>query len=133
MSDFEDYPSFSSFRPLLSIWDQYVQIETEVNDLLDNGNMIFFFKINNDLFGGPEDSRLLFAKLKADDDDEDPAELLPPNWKDEVQFLGMDLIKALTGEKAEKLFGLKDLANLKVISRDAAADELITHKKKKKK
>lgn len=133
MSDKYTSPAFSKFRHLMDLWDKSLAIleaEKSVNDVLDRNGLILFFKRGDDLFGAPEESRLIFAKLKSDDDD-DP---MNPNFRDEARFMAINLLKAMHGgeeESVESVFGLKDLPKLKVCDRDDVVDLILKHKPKK--
>jgi len=100
-------------------------MESEVDDVLDKGNLILFFKKGPDLFGAPEESRVMFAKLKAKQADEDENSL----WKKEAKFIALNLIKALLGQETENLFGPDDLPQIEILDRDQAKEILAKHKK----
>ena len=120
-------PGFSNFRPLLDQWDKCLALEDERNEIgnhLDGNQCIMFFRRGDELFGAPEESRLVFAKLKSNDDD------VPPNFKDDAKFIALNLIQSLLGQKVETLFGLKDLPKLQLIDRDNVVDMLMKKKKK---
>lgn len=126
-------PAFSKFRYWLDLWDHNLQImeaESDVNDVLDKHGMILFFKKDDDLFGAPEESRLIFAKLKSDDED-DP---MNPGFRDEARFMGINLLKSIYGdpeESIERMFSLKDLPKIVVCDRDDAVKHILNYKKKK--
>lgn len=120
-------PGFSSFRLLMDRWDQHVALEDERNsigDHLDGNQCIMFFRRGDELFGAPEESRLVFAKLKSKDDD------MHPNWKDDAKFIALNLMQSLLGQRIETMFGSKDLPGLELLDRDMAVDELMKRKKK---
>lgn len=101
-------PAFSSFRALMDIWDDGIKIyenEKKISQVMDE--YIFFFQKGKDIFGGTEDSRLVYARMKHPDDD--------GNWADEADFSGFDLRAAMKGEKVQKLFNKKDLDEIKVL------------------
>lgn len=116
----------------MDLWDQNIEIfeaEKSISDILDRQGFILFFKKGNELFGAPEESRVIFAKLKSDDDD-DP---MNPGFRDEAKFSGINLIKAMHGnpeESIENLFGLKDLPQIKVCDRDDVIQQLLKGQKK---
>ncbi len=125
-------PAFSNFRHLMDKWDVQLAMEAEkisIGDHLDGQNLILFFKRGDDIFGAPEESRLVFAKLKSKDDDED----MPPTWRDEAKFIAMNLIQSLVGQPTENMFGIKDLANLKLLDREKVVAALMKSKNKKNK
>ncbi len=103
-------PAFSSFRHLIDEWDDELVLERKaaVKSMLDHPGLVIFFKKGNSIFGGPEESRIVYAKLKSDDEDE--------KWKDEASFGGLDLMKALSGEKTQNIFGSHDLPKIKILT-----------------
>lgn len=80
-----------------------------IRTLLDGQNLILFFTRGDSVFGAPEESRLVFAKMKSHDDD------MPDGWADEANFLAFDLMQALAGQRVENMFGKKDLRKIKII------------------
>jgi len=91
----------------------------KVSSLIDGHGLIMFFTRGADLFGAPEESRMVFAKMKT------PDEETTTGWGDEANFAAFDLLKALTGDKVENLFGKKDLSKIKVIDKDKAEEMLM--------
>lgn len=132
-------PGFSQFRQLMDKWDAHCILEEQaksINDLMNRHGMILFFKKGDDLFGSPEESRLVFAKLKSNDED-DP---MMPGFRDEAKFLGINLLKSMFGDpedSVENMFGNQDIPNIHVCDRDDAVNMIMNHKptppKKKKK
>lgn len=101
-------PSFSSFRQLLDQWDE-VSPQFKVKVLLEDNSLVLFFKKGKTIYGAPESSRLVFAKLKNPDED------TPDGWADEASFVAYDLGKAVHGDKVQVMFTNKDLDDLKVM------------------
>jgi hypothetical protein len=93
--------------------------------MIDNGDYVLLFKKGDDLFGGGEDSRVVFAKMK-DPKDEDA----PSGWAEEASFSADNLIKKLKGEPAQHVFEKDDLKEIKIMDRDDVVDEL--HKEAEK-
>lgn len=91
----------------------------KVRNLIDGQNLILFFTKGDDLFGAPEESRLVFAKMKNPDDD------MPDGWADDANFAAFDLLKALAGDQVENMFGKKDMKKIKVIDPDEAHSRLM--------
>ncbi len=87
----------------------------KVRNLLDGQNMIMFFTKDQSIFGCPEESRLVFARMMSPDED----------WDDDANFSAFDLLKTLAGDQVENLFSKKDLTKIKVIDKDKAEDMLI--------
>jgi len=104
---------FSKFRSLIDTWDQYLVEEEEENkiDLLLNGQpFVMFFKKGKEVYGATEEGRLVFAKMKGDDEDEE--------WKKEANFMGINLTKALQGAKVHNMFSTKDLDKIKILDQE---------------
>ena len=126
------YPAFSSFRDLMDRWDIHLENIDSMNDLLDKHELILFFKKGDDYFGAPEDSRVVFAKLKTDTED-DP---MMPGFRQEARFPAFNLIKFLSNDpekSTESVFGIKDLPKISVCTREEAVDNMIKFSKKKSK
>lgn len=123
-------PGFSKFRELMDKWDYQLALEAEkqqIGDVLDRQGCIMFFKRGDDLFGAPEESRLMFAKIKSPDDD------VTDQWRQEARFLAINLMQSLmSGQPTQNLFSMADIPNLKLIDRDNAIEELWKSDKKKK-
>lgn len=128
-------PSFSSFRDLMDRWDKQIAIKESldsINKLLDKHEIILFFKKGEDYFGAPEDSRVIFAKLKTDKED-DP---MMPGFRQEARFPAINLAKILTDDpenSMETVFSAKDLPKINVCSREDAIDSIMKFSKKKSK
>ena len=126
-------PSFSSFRDLMDRWDKQLILKEEydsINDLLDKHELILFFKKGDDLFGAPEESRLIFAKLKTDVED-DP---MMPGFRQEARFPAVNLAKIISNDPEnsnETVFCAKDLPKIKVCSREDAIKDMMKFSKKK--
>ncbi len=125
MGNERKFPAFSSFRGLLTLWEEHLLKEEKkkedkqgkVKNVIDGQNLIIFFKKGDSVFGAPEDSRIVFARMMNPTDDEP----LP----DDASFSAFDLIQALNGNSAETLFSQPDLAKIDVITRDQAEDALM--------
>jgi hypothetical protein len=130
MHDYLEMPSpaFSKFRELMDTWDRHLHLENSANDLMDRNGLILFFNKGDDIFGAPEESRLIFAKLKSGDED-DP---LTPGWRDKAKFVAMNLLKSMAGDPVQTMFGLNDLDDIKVCDREDVLQRLMSHKPNKK-
>lgn len=126
-------PCFSEFRDLMDRWDYascILEQESTVDKILEKHGVILFFKKGKDLFGAPEESRVVFAKLKTDTDEEP----LQPGFREEVRFPAVNLLKCMDSEDenaVESVFGLKDLPKIKVIDKEKAIEIMTAHKNKK--
>jgi hypothetical protein len=125
-------PAFSSFRDLMDRWDIQLENIDSMNDLLDKHELILFFKKGDDYFGAPEDSRVVFAKLKTDTED-DP---MMPGFRQEARFPAFNLIKFLSNDpekSTESVFGIKDLPKISVCTREEAVENMLKFSKNKSK
>lgn len=109
-------PSFSSFRHLMDLWDEAVD-RSQIEEMIDGNNFVFFFKSKGDVYGAPEGSRLVFAKMKNPEDE-------PSGWLEEASFSAINFNKALSGERVKSIFTAKNLEEIDVIEKDKAVDEL---------
>lgn len=110
---------FSKFRELLDLWDMKKE-SLETKSLIEDNELVFFFKKDNKIFGANENNRLTFAKIKNPDKKEE-------SWADEATFSALDLENK---ELNKLIFSKKDLNSIKVISQEEAEKEL--NKKGKK-
>lgn len=90
-------------------WDDVLSEECTdaIKSMVGHPGFVLFLKRGNDIFAAPEESRIVFAKMKSDDEDD--------IWKKEASFMGMDLARALGGEKMQSLFGMGDMKGLEVM------------------
>lgn len=93
-------------------------------EILGDDSLCMYFTFgDSEVFGSPEESRLVFAKIK-DPKDEDRDAL-----KD-AMFSGIDLMKIMSGERTERLFSTKDLPKIKIIDKEELAKLLKSNRKK---
>ena len=104
---------FSNFRQLMTIWDEAVTAD-KIHDMLEDNDFVVYFKKGDEIFATSEEGRLTFARMKHPDDDE------PEGYMKEATFSVTNLSKAIEGEKAETVFGIKDLPKLKILCQEAA-------------
>lgn len=119
---------FSSFRHLMDLWDEAVEQEKhadQIHAMIDGNGLIVFFYKDGEVFGAPEEGRLVFAKMKQPDEDTNS------DWVKEASFTAFRLKDALEGREVASLFQKKDLKTLKVISREKAV-HLLSKKPKTK-
>ena len=128
-------PCFSSFRDLLDRWDNQLKIKENIdsiNNIFDKHELILFFKKGDDYFGAPEDSRVIFAKLKTDTED-DP---MMPGFRQEARFPAINLAKIINDDpenSTESVFSIRDLPKINVCSSEDAIDNIMKFAKKKSK
>jgi hypothetical protein len=122
--------SFNPLRFYMDLWDEATAEDDQrqkLRNLIDSQELILFFRHKGDIFGAPEDSRIVFAKLKHPDED------TPEEWAEEASFTAINLSRALTGDKVESVFSQKDLDAIGVVSPDAVENLTLAPKKKAKK
>lgn len=108
---------FSSFRSLLDLWDN-VGPNLKIKAMLEDNGLVLFFKKDGKIYGSPESSRLVFARMK---DPEDEA------WAKEANFMAYDLGEAAKGNKVQVLYGMKDLDSIEIIDQEIA-EKLLSKK-----
>lgn len=105
----------------MDIWDEYLAEEDHSNSIraiIDGHGMVMFFKKDKDLYGGDEDSRMVFARMK--NPDEDSTE----GWDDEASFMAVNLCKLLKGEPAQHVFQKRDLKKMKIMDVEDVIEDL---------
>ena len=111
-------PAFSSFRKLMDSWDAYCCEADGIEKVTEDENICFYFEKDNAIYGSTEEGRLIFAKMKHPDKEDGKA------WLKDASFTAMDLTKAVKGEKTQKLFYVKDVKTIKVVSKEEAFKKL---------
>lgn len=99
-------PAFSSFRKLMTIWDEAVERD-KLKSIIDGNGFVLFFKKDGDFFGAPEDSRVTFARMKSSGDGDE--------WNEEANFMAVNISKAIKGEEAKTVFSKEDLGKIKIV------------------
>lgn len=97
---------------------------SQIRQGIDQKGLCFFFLSPDGVFGGPEDSRMSFARMRHPDEDE--ADMAS-------DFLGISLNDILTGGSTERVFGKPDIDNLQVLDIDSAVEKILNSFKSKKK
>ena len=85
----------------------------DIESFMDESDLMMFFKFKNEIYGGTEDCRVVFARMK------NPTEDNPAIWRKEASFSAINL-----SNKVTKIFQHKDLKSIKVISREEAVKEM---------
>lgn len=102
----------------------FVNKQDKIDNILNAHELSLFFRKGNDYFGAPENSRIIFAKLKNNDDDE-PMIL---GMKDQMKFLALNLLKSmLNDESSETMFGINDLPQINVCDREEVINKMMSH------
>ena len=115
-------PAFSNFRQLMDDWDEicfWEGVSDNIKMLIDGQQFIMFFKKDGDIYGAPEESRLIFAKMKKPDED------VTPEWMKEASFIAVNLGRAVLGNITRHMFGKKDLKSIDVLDKEEAEKELL--------
>lgn len=118
-NEFKISPGFSEFRELMDTWDHFIESNKSLSELADENQLILFFTKDGEIYGAPEESRLIFAKLKTDKED-DP---MQPGFREEARFPAINLKKLKSGneeDSKQSVFSIKDLPKIKVIDREKA-------------
>jgi hypothetical protein len=105
---------------MMDDWDEILvreELDDKIHTLVNNPSFILFFQKDGDIFGAPEESRVVFAHLKNPDEDEGPNE--------DVDFMAINISRALRGEGPHTLFGKKDLKKIHVLDREKAKKKLL--------
>jgi len=104
--------NFSNFRILMNKWDN-IKEDFEKNCIIEDNNLVFFFKKEGKLYGAPEQSRLTFAKMKNPNEDE-------KEFCADATFKGFELNSE---EKKELIFTYKDLDKIEVVDKSEIKNE----------
>lgn len=90
-----------------------VEKAATIKTLIDQNELVMFFRYNSDFFGAPEESRVVFARMK------NPSSDNPLAWRKEAGFTALNLSKLIKeGEKKEQMFEFKDLKSIKIVEKD---------------
>jgi hypothetical protein len=125
-----DSLGFSRFRELIDIWESSskdMDMRAKLNGLLDRSDFSLFFQKGDSFFGAPEESRVIFARLKNPDED------TPEEWVNQASFMAINLDDMDDGRGIQSVFGGKDLPEIKIIDQGKVVDGLVGRKKKPKK
>lgn len=112
---------FSKFRSLMDIWDEYIieqKNEDNIKSIIEEKELIMFFKKENEYYGTSEDGRIIYAKLK------NPHEKMPEGWRKEANFTAFNLTKLIQGETIQNIFNYKDLKKIKIIDEKKLIEKL---------
>ena len=113
--------AFSSFRGIMDTWDTHLENERNaaVKILVNSGSLVFFFEFEKEIFGSPEESRIVFATLK------NPTKDLPDGWKEEASFMGVNLsVMSKEGNPTRRTFSYKDIKKINVLEKKEVETKL---------
>lgn len=86
--------------------------DRELEEVIDAENLTMFFKFKDSIYGLPEMSRVVFAKLK-DPNDEDNNKV----WRKEANFSAINLQKE---QDNQTILNADDVKDIKIISKEEA-------------
>lgn len=111
----------------MDLWDDALAEEEKQNriaSVLNSPNMVLFFVKDKQIFGSPEDSRVIFARMKAKGDEDGE------KWKKDADFMAINLTSLVKdGRVTQSLMGKKDLKKIKVIDKEEAERRLMKQPK----
>ena len=125
-------PCFSSFRSLMDMWDKCLE-ENKIDELIKSQNLIFFFKKGKNIYGGTEENRVMFARMKDKSDKSPPLSLdeKPTFSAINIEKLinslpGLTHVNAKDGStwKLEKTFSEEDIKKIKIIDLEKIKEKL---------
>ena len=101
------------FRTLMDRWTLSLaeREKKRIEDEITGKGYVFFFKYNGEYFGSGEDGRIVFAKLKADDEGE--------GWKREAKIVA----KSLASPQHEIMLGHDKINSINPVSREEAVQK----------
>jgi len=120
------YPCFFSFR---SFMDMCLK-ESKIDELIKSHDLIFFFKKGKNIYGGTEENRVMFARMKDKSD-----KVVPLSLDEKPTFSAINIKKLIDSPpkffnatmkqigltqdgsawKLEKTFSEKDIKKIKII------------------
>lgn len=113
MEVFMNSPNFSNFRQLIDKWDE-VKNKFNKKCLMEDNDIVFFFKKDKVIYGGSENSRLIFARMKNPEKEE-------IKWSKDATFSAYNLEEE---KPSETVFNKKDLDKIKILDQEKAEKEL---------
>ena len=119
-------PCFSSFRSFMNICLK----ESKIDELIKSHDLIFFFKKGKNIYGGTEENRVMFARMKDKSD-----KVVPLSLDEKPTFSAINIKKLIDSPpkffnatmkqigltqdgsawKLEKTFSEKDIKKIKII------------------
>jgi len=115
-------PAGEEFRNWIDAWEEHCvdnEKKNQIKMLIDGQNLVFFFKHDGDVFGAPEQHRVVFARMKQ------PDEETSKEWIKDAHFTAINLSKVVTGRPAEAIFYSNDLKSVDVVDKDGAYEALV--------
>lgn len=118
--------ALSDFRDLMDLWDEAADqmAQDQIKTMLEDGDLVLFFKKDDSLYGAQEGARVVFATMKHPDED------TPKNWAKDANFVALDLSKAVEGLLVKRMFGYKDINKIDVLEKEDVYKELVKKSEK---
>jgi hypothetical protein len=108
---------------MMDRWDRVLAEEEHrdrVHALVTAPQWVLFFRKGEAVYAAPEESRVVFAKLKSRGDEDGSA------WKKEADFMAVNLTSYMAdGRLSQSVLGQKDLKRIRVIDPEDAERELL--------
>jgi hypothetical protein len=114
----------------MDTWDSFLAEEKhrdQILSIINSPNLVLFFTKDDLVFAAPEDSRVVFARLKSKGDEDGE------KWKNDADFMAINLTSLVSdGKVSQSVMGKKDLRKIKVIDREEVERLLMKQSKSKK-
>jgi hypothetical protein len=126
----------------MDMWDKCLK-ENEIDELIKSQDLIFFFEKDKNIYGGTEENRVMFARMKNKSDKDAPLSLdekptfsainikrlidSPPKFFNAtMKQIGLTHVNAKDGStwKLEKTFSEKDIKKIKIIDLEEIKEKL---------
>lgn len=106
-------------RKEFNLWEAALEKQAKIQAVLNDNDLVFFFSKGKEIYGAPETSRVIFARMRHPDEETSAA------WVKEANLLAFNLGKVLQGDDGKVVFGAKELDDIKIIDQDKAETELM--------
>lgn len=114
----------------MDLWDNVLAEEErrdQILSVINSPNLVLFFTKDDSVFAAPEDSRVVFARLKSKSDEDGE------KWKNDADFMAINLTSLVSdGKVSQSVMCKKDLRKIKVIDREEVEKLLMKQSKSKK-
>ena len=119
----EETLSFDDLFDMNKAQQNIYEIENKIKDIIDENDLMLFFKLKGEIYGTDEEGRLTYATLL---DKKENIKL-----KKELRFSAINLTQAISDEPKEYVFSYEDIKKIKrgIIGKEKAEEELIKDKK----
>lgn len=98
-------------KTLIALWeDAAEQKNTKLRLIIDNSDMLFFFRYKGNVYGTGENGRVIFAKMKDKQDDDNTK-----SWRKEASFTATNVCELAAGREVQNVFGDKECDQIDVI------------------